>query len=116
MAAGGETPSNQTSVWLEEHVGTALWGRVSPEGPFCFRGGPCRPSGVVKEPLRRPWEQVKQQDEADLKNGSAAVPFPDALGRKEPNGEGPPSRVRPPEGGEGSGASGRDVASSADQL
>jgi len=38
MAAGGDPESKQISVWREETVCTALWGRVSPEGPSCFRG------------------------------------------------------------------------------
>lgn len=40
---------------------------------------------AVKEPLRRHLEQVKQDYEADLKNGCAGVPLPNALARKYPN-------------------------------
>ncbi|MCX2728064.1 hypothetical protein OO015_11235 [Thermomicrobium sp. 4228-Ro] len=40
---------------------------------------------AVKEPLRQHLEQVKQQDEADLTDGSSGVPLPDALRRKYPN-------------------------------
>jgi integron integrase len=39
----------------------------------------------VKEPLRRHLEQVRQDYETDLKNGSAGVPLPNALARKYPN-------------------------------
>ncbi len=40
---------------------------------------------AVKEPLRRHLEQVRQDYEADVKNGSAGVPLPNALARKYPN-------------------------------
>ena len=40
---------------------------------------------AVKEPLRRYVEHVRQDYEADLKNGSAGVPLPNALARKYPN-------------------------------
>lgn len=39
MVAGGDTQSNQTSVQLEEHVYTALWSMVSPEGLLDFQRG-----------------------------------------------------------------------------
>ncbi len=40
---------------------------------------------VVKEPLRRHLEQVRQNYDADVKSGSIGVPLPDALARKYPN-------------------------------
>ncbi len=38
MGAGGDTHSNHSSVERTQRLGTALWGRGSPEGPLCFRG------------------------------------------------------------------------------
>ena len=40
---------------------------------------------VVKEPLRRHLEQVRQDYDADVTRGFAGVPLPDALARKYPN-------------------------------
>jgi integron integrase len=40
---------------------------------------------AVKEPLRRHLEQIRQDYDVDLKNGSAGVPLPNALARKYPN-------------------------------
>jgi integron integrase len=39
----------------------------------------------VKEPLRRHFEQVRQEYDADSKSGFAGVPLPNALARKYPN-------------------------------
>ncbi|MFQ5745034.1 MAG: hypothetical protein ACE5HV_15815, partial [Acidobacteriota bacterium] len=38
MGAGGDPQSNQTSVHLEEHVCTALRGKMNPQGPLYFWG------------------------------------------------------------------------------
>ncbi len=43
MGAGEDRQSNHTSVELEEHACTALRGKVSPKGPFYFRGTPAVP-------------------------------------------------------------------------
>jgi hypothetical protein len=37
MSVGGIPQPNQISVQVEEDVRTALWGRVSPEGPSYFQ-------------------------------------------------------------------------------
>jgi hypothetical protein len=70
MSASGDPQATQTSFELEEHMYMVLWGRVSPEGPSCFRGTSapvCRRPATGRLPPEL--ERVKTQYQTDLENG-----------------------------------------------